>query len=146
MGTNYYAIPKVTDITKIEMKLCIDKEDFTTLRDLIPKEIHIGKSSGGWKFLFNHNGWKYYKDLESLKEFLSLNKIFDEYDREIAFEEFWEMVESKQDGIDDKEYHENWDKYNKCPITGEVMSKPTFDGIYDEYHFGLRFSRHKEFS
>ena len=35
------------------------------------EEIHLGKSSTGWKFTFNYNNGKYYKSFEDLKECIS---------------------------------------------------------------------------
>lgn len=78
MGTNYY--------TKIkECEYCGRFE-----------EIHLGKSSFGWKFRFNLNEKKYYKNFEELKEFLKDKTIKNEYGQEITFEKFIELVEAKQ--------------------------------------------------
>lgn len=87
MGTNYYAVEK----------------KFAIHRNII----HIGKSSCGWKFLFQ--GYQDYEleynkphininSLENWKEFLSNKEygILDEYDREISYEDFFELVEEKQ--------------------------------------------------
>lgn len=95
MGTNYYAIPKLEDIQKQAIIKAIEDNDFLKVKRLNPKEIHIGKSSMGWEFLFNHNDWKYFHDLESLNLFLSSCKIYDEYDEEIPLDEFWSMVNIK---------------------------------------------------
>lgn len=62
-------------------------------------ERHIGKSSGGWQFSFQG-----YRDImPAIRSFLdwkreleSGGKIFDEYNREVSFDEFVEFVESKQ--------------------------------------------------
>ena len=87
MGTNYYAV---------ERKFAIHRNI-----------IHIGKSSAGWKFLFQ--GYQDYEldwnkphisinSLDDWKKFLT-NKnygILDEYDDEISYENFFKMVEEKQ--------------------------------------------------
>lgn len=95
MGTNYYAIPKVN---KELRKQIIDKvliDDFNGVQKLIPQKVHIGKSSSGWQFLFNHNDWFYYKDFDSLKEFMLRSVLVDEYDCEISFRDFWRHVANK---------------------------------------------------
>lgn len=79
MGTNYYAVMKKPSLYK--------------------KNIHIGKSSAGWKF--NFRGYQdelNIKSLEDWKEFLK-NKdlvILNEYDDEISYNDFFELVEYKQ--------------------------------------------------
>jgi hypothetical protein len=79
MGTNYYV--KINTCQE-----CGRSEE----------EIHIGKSSYGWQFLFAYNGGEYYKNKNELEAWLEGRKIFDEYDREISKEDFWEMIETKQ--------------------------------------------------
>lgn len=147
MGTNYYAKPKVTKELKSKMVAAIESNDFKEVGRLLPSEIHIGKSSAGWRFLFNHNGWEYFKDIESMKDFLMNCQIVDEYEMEISNEDFWQLVKEKENDIDGMEYYTNWDKYNKMP-GGRVCQKPSYIpyNYGDEYHFGLRFSTSTEFS
>lgn len=78
MGTNYYA----------KMNICP-----TCKRP--DEEVHIGKSSHGWKFMFQLNG-KYYKNITELKQFLSDKRIEDEYGGTVTIDDFWKMVEEKQ--------------------------------------------------
>jgi hypothetical protein len=82
MGTNYY---QRTDICE-----CCNRY----------KEKHIGKNSMGWQFSFQ--GYTSYDDNPKIKSFEDWKrelqadgKIFDEYGRELTFEEFVELVESK---------------------------------------------------
>lgn len=68
--------------------------------------LHIGKSSCGWKFLFQ--GYEnaegifdeeiYISSVEDWKEYLKNPKIIilDEYDQEISYEDFFNLVEAKQ--------------------------------------------------
>lgn len=81
MGTNYYAD---------EMKPCpnCDREHMC--------QSHIGKSSGGWKFLFSTEGDFEELNFASFKQWLEGRTIRNEYDEEITHKEFWEMVERKQ--------------------------------------------------
>lgn len=60
------------------------------------KIIHIGKESTRWRFVFNHNNWEYYKNIEEMKAFLQECEIFTQYDEEMTFEEFWTKVEERQ--------------------------------------------------
>ena len=92
MGTNYYI-----------------KKKNGGYKDII----HIGKSSAGWKFLFQSvpdyenyfdktsldtfDAWKTF--LEKYVGYGKLEKkavILDEYDREISLKEFLDMVDKKQ--------------------------------------------------
>lgn len=106
MGTNYYAVKSV-DKEELKSKICsyIDNEKSflniaEELGDLINnniKIVHIGKSSYGWKFIFNHNNEKYYKrNRDSIDQFIRENKLFDEYGKELDADEFWKLVDSKQ--------------------------------------------------
>jgi len=66
----------------------VNEGDFDGVRKLVPERIHIGKSSAGWRFLFNHNNWEYFKqDLFDLELFLSICIIQDEYAKWIEIEE-----------------------------------------------------------
>jgi hypothetical protein len=97
MGTNYYAIPKADDEVKAKIKQAIENDDFATARELLPEKIHIGKSSGGWRFLFNHNDWVYFEqNFNSVAKFINRCKIYTEYGEEISPSRFWHFVDTKQ--------------------------------------------------
>ena len=81
MGTNFYT-------RENECKHCERYED-----------IHLGKSSAGWQFSFQYNGGKYYKNVEEMKGWLKDKEIRDEYNEKISYEDFWQKVESKKDGL-----------------------------------------------
>ena len=81
MGTNYYHRTNICE--------CCNRYD----------EKHIGKSSAGWQFSFQG----YVNDIPRIESFedwkrelLTEGKIFDEYSREISFENFVKLVEGKQ--------------------------------------------------
>lgn len=78
MSTNYYVRENVCD--------CCGRYD----------ELHLGKSSMGWQFTFQYNGGEYYKNVAEMRKWLEGKRIFDEYDKEISNDEFWQLVESKQ--------------------------------------------------
>lgn len=78
MGTNYYV--------KLDVcKSCGRPID----------TIHLGKSSAGWKFMFQCNN-NFYKDIKSLKEWLKSKVIENEYGEKISKKDFWNMVKIKQ--------------------------------------------------
>lgn len=102
MSTNYYGIPiqakkeweerKKASIEEVGSKkgLIPMIEEYYEARK--PKTIHIGKSSGGWDFLFNLNKKKYYSTKQKLIDWLKTVQIVDEYKREHSFDEFWNDV------------------------------------------------------
>lgn len=79
MGTNYYA--------KINIcPTCKRPEE----------EIHLGKSSYGWKFMFQYNGGKMYQTAEEMRRWLVGKVIEDEYGKRVSQKAFWKMVHDKQ--------------------------------------------------
>ena len=109
MGTNFYAIRRIKreDKDKLiekakELEEVIEKLSAysvkTAVEDILEfledhdyYEIHLGKSSCGWQFLWNYNKGKYYQDnFESISEFLSEPDISvrDEYGRLYNVQEF----------------------------------------------------------
>lgn len=114
MGTNYYARPikTIQEIKDTRNRVESEIRGFTSqssieLEDLIHEweqmkiaqcdSVHIGKSSAGWKFLFNHNDWKYFTNIQEMKDWLKDQEIESEYGEVISFEDFWSMVERKQE-------------------------------------------------
>jgi len=79
MGTNYY-------IEKDKCVTCGHSE----------QAIHLGKSSGGWKFSFQYNGGNYYHNIKEMKLFTADKVITNEYGEIISDKAFWEMVDLKQ--------------------------------------------------
>jgi hypothetical protein len=69
-------------------------------------EMHVGKSSIGWKFQFHAGA---FRDLGDWKVELSVRKIYDEYGKDITLEEFIELVEAKKD-VDEPyvDYSHSW--------------------------------------
>lgn len=97
MGTNYYAIPRITNDKKESICEFVQEDNFEMAKALMPDKIHIGKKSCGWRFIFNHHDWYYYKpSLSDLKLFLSKCIIIDEYGDKITNDEFWKLVEFSQ--------------------------------------------------
>ena len=161
MGTNYYAriIPSVESKTKLQN--AIESNDSKTIIDLVNKiysrlhidndelvggEVHLGKRSGGWKFLWNPNVYisrDIYKDEDSgeyrlgkyipeflypltkdgIKEFIQRDdvEIYDEYGKLQNKDEFFEMAINwvtwkDREAWDSKTYYE----YNPSDYDGYV--------------------------
>lgn len=109
MGTNIYAIPKAKVAewkSKFENSIK-EAQDANLIRllpiiesyynDRIPQKIHIGKRSAGWRFLFNHNDWRYYKTIDDLIVFLGQCEITTEYGEILSFKDFWTDVTERQE-------------------------------------------------
>lgn len=159
MGTNYYARILPTKERKDELKKAIDNDEFTRVKSLVqelygkpfedyfdPKiiggEVHLGKVSAGWKFLWNPNlyefrtghledieggGKKWVSDgfevlkiydltKESIKAFIDREDvvIYDEYGDKEDKEEFWNMALNWcLDGFDGESYSEKYCLHDK---------------------------------
>lgn len=162
MGTNFYRVPKGKEMIKREQKLRmrIDEMDsvnpsniergFSTISvgewDAISPwdefldgtNVHLGKRSAGWKFLWNWNNEKYYQTKEELFKFIKSGRVVDEYGRQIDCQEFIEMALEwgKDDGWDLESY------YKENPSHRTVWS----DSSRENYIEGLRVSTSTEFS
>jgi len=89
MGTNYYAVRR---------------------KPTLEEPIHIGKSSGGWLFLFQTQNetwneipavWNNYKEVKEWLDKYTNGKdkpyiILNEYEKEISYKEFIDLIETKQ--------------------------------------------------
>ena len=148
MGTNYYWRPLVTEEEREKiLERVKNSKTIQEIKDFIyydlsngeKSEIHIGKSSHGWQFLFNL-GIRNYTHGQSLKKedidkWFRSGVIFDEYGDEISVDDFWALVDYKKDGMDYNEY----DK--KYPEEAHYCRG------YDQHIDGLRFTRDEcEFS
>ena len=80
MGTNYYWFKEEPD----------EKEDVLT-------GLHIGKNSCGWVFNFEAHSSPKLRTVQDYREFLKEGYIYDEYAREISYNEFWDIVESSKE-------------------------------------------------
>lgn len=143
MGTNYYLFKRPTKEEKEQIIEHIESDQYEEAIDLFPEEIHLGKSSGGWEFCFDHNNWRYWDSdsITKMKEFISKHTIIDEYDRELPHKEFWELVELKKGGLNHKRYMEQWHEIHPN------LSKPYYaNEEMDIYVDGYRFSSRSDFS
>jgi len=100
--------------------------------------IHLGKRSSGWKFIWNWNDGNYYKTKEELFKFIRDGRVVDEYGNQIEAEEFITMALDwgKDDGWDVETYYKEYPEHRI----------PNSRGVYEECIDGLRVSTSTEFS
>ena len=97
MGTNYYGkrIPTQEQLENIAQKVLQGELDVVKIMLEPFEEIHIGKSSSGWRFLFDHNNAPW-ETFEEYKKWISEFQIYSEYGVQNSQKEFWDMVEKTQ--------------------------------------------------
>ena len=153
MGTNFYCrkidrkyrkmFSKDLSALNEHISLNIDNPEINFLEEVnkfildyynLEKEIHLGKRSYGWQFLWDYHNGKYFNsNLDSIKEFLSQDGIiiYDEY------ENFYEVEQLFNDEL------------SNC-LYKDAMHDDGMDGEYSGYYFksedGLRFSKFEDFS
>lgn len=148
MGTNYYWRPLITEEEREKLlektknvKTLQEIKDFI-YNDILKEresEVHIGKSSCGWQFLF-HLGIRKYTCGQSLKKedidkWFRSGIIVDECGDEISADDFWTLVDTKKDAMDYDQY------YKKNPKDAYYCRG------YDQQIDGLRFTKDEtEFS
>ena len=139
MGTNYYARILPTKERKEKLKKLIDEDSFDEIEDLyqelyVDTEIHLGKRSAGWKFLFNPNYEKYYPlTKEGLLNFLKQDNI-------IIYNEYFKDNDGKYEYSDDpdsasEEYLWTPEQFMEMAINwGNNPDKPGWSGReYEEW-------------
>lgn len=139
MGTNVYFYKKVE--SDIKNQILEDLEtcgNLPNMKDVIDgfienhpeyNEVHIGKRSAGWQFLFAREILNFCEpNKESILNWLSTGIIQNEYGETLTPEKFWqEYVVDFQYGMDYNEY------YKKHP-------EDHYERAYDEIINGLRFT------
>lgn len=118
MGTNYY-----------HFKEKIKEGDFPE------GGLHIGKNSAGWVFHFEAHEYPRLKTAQDYQEFLKEGVIYNEYDEEVSYEEFWKIVEeSKEDYYGKPPYD-----FENLPEDGNTSSFPLI-GIAEWMDEGFMFT------
>jgi hypothetical protein len=129
-----------SDISRRFRSIEVGEWDSISLWDefLEGTNIHLGKRSGGWKFIWNWNNGKYYKTKEELFEFIRSGRVVDEYGQQIDVEEFIIMALEwgKDDGWDSETYYKDHPEH----IT------PWSNEKHEKYIDGLRVSTSTDFS
>lgn len=164
MGTNFYFIPKMSDgdvqDILLSAKKLAESKDYSDLEELKNKahkvvtEIHLGKRSAGWQFLWNHNDLKYYNpDLESIQKFLKETEgtIKDDEGQVYTYEEFFKEIKNclykDGDHMTAKIFSE---KYAEIILVKEIKTLKVEDKVYNSsrgefYINDLRFADVTEF-
>lgn len=181
MSTNFYARIIPTADEKQELIDAINSDDFKLVEELTQKiygsrteyngdgrNIHLGKRSCGWKFLWNPNvvrvwnseecdyQWDYVYPLtkQGIIDFVMRDDVIisDEYNEVLDPEEFLDMAFNWCiDGLDGKEYHTN-PKYDAPHYYRNYEDDQKWKDLgyeveyYDFYSDGLRFSTSVDFS
>jgi hypothetical protein len=161
MGTNYYRIPSVEEMEKRKQELIDNinsldispssiERKFATIQkendwgnysiwDLFTDgtNIHLGKRSSGWKFLWNFNDKKFYSNKEELLNFIRIGRVIDEYGNEMDVEDFITMALEwgQPDGYDLKRYRQEHPRQYHYDFE-----------VKEEYIDELRVSPNNEFS
>ena len=143
MGVNIYAKLGHTNVDFYwnQIKKSTKERNLENLKDVIESfeqeenknTIHIGKCSYGWKFLFNHNNWKYYDyTRESINRFLcTCESLEDEYGDKISVDEFWKnYVDSHASGFNGEMYHLYECEQAFKKMNGEIEDKLNFYPSY----------------
>lgn len=127
MGTNYYIKRKLSDNQK---QIIIDKlmkDEYEDVHFMLPENIHIGKRSSGWKFLWDVHGFKYFNPTkESIFDFLKSGTIIDEFRQEVSFDDFINniIVSKFGDPWDSASYHkEHPDDFYMGQIFGNSINE-----------------------
>lgn len=68
------------------------------------EELHIGKKSCGWKFLFQRYPEKLLQNFEDWTALLALNKIYNEYGEVVDFADFINMVNCSRNNTKEKSH------------------------------------------
>ena len=74
---------------------------------------HIGKRSAGWVFHFEAHDKPVVKTVSAMRALTKLGFIYDEYDREYTYEQFWQEVEDTK---------KPW--FGKAPYVLEDLENP----------------------
>lgn len=142
MGTNFYAKHKVSDDTLQAIKRTVDIMlqpatdqvrllDMVVLKELCERtlensNIHLGKRSAGWQFLWDHNDGKFYKpSLKEIHRFVKEecgNVVYDEYGDVYSWEDF--IKEEIGYCLYQGEKYWNGEAYNRWVLGNDV----------DEFH------------
>lgn len=160
MGTNFYLRKKLDKDVKELLKKYIDEDNLDAIDEVLKdyKEIHIGKRSYGWKFLWDAHYFKYFKpNKKSIFEWLKSGDIYDEYGKKFTFDQFIndELKNCLNKGCDIQQYAMEDPKYlyydnskNIDIFKQEVKVKkyPTINRYGEFYINNLRFTVYENFS
>lgn len=164
MGTNYFKVLPLTqdEIGKLDNLLEqvkseimesgeISYETKEQFEEFSKRKIHLGKSSKGWQFLWNHNNGKYYDpNLKSIEKFLNepgeiINENGEKYTPQSFMEEIRHKLYNTKDTHNAELYHtlkNDGVSYEICPFDIEINGKKYTVTKWSEFESNrLRFSR-----
>lgn len=150
MGTNfYYKIPIQKRTVKELREMITEDPDYDNIRECLDEleknhNIHLGKRSYGWQFLWDfHNGKFYGANLRSIKNFLETGGgyIINEYGEKFTIEQFF-GDEIKDCLYKDKSHCDAYSYHAAHP------EEPLYYTISDHEfsNDNLRFSKDEDFS
>lgn len=150
MGTNFYTkIPCKKRELKEKINTLIDNDNLQEAKEVLDNaieetELHIGKRSYGWKFLFNAHNCKYW-DLtkQGIIDYIKKNngKIVDEYGEEFTLDQFWNEEIDTENGYDAESYErEHPSRYCRYETATEPLKKYNPNQYGEFYNDGLRFT------
>ena len=151
MGTNIYARvnPPKAEREKFVLKVkeIVDSDDLfalSKLKDLMQEyewdfpEVHLGKRSVGWQFLWAPNPKFYDNTISSINEFLNRDDIvlYDEYGEYLTPERVWEEFGNTKGDTHESylQKHPEERRYYSAGVVYETITKE-----------GLRFARNADF-
>lgn len=147
MGTNFYArhIPTQEEVAVLHKHvddIAAGIYNISSMPEGIERcsDIHLGKRSAGWQFIWEYHPEYYSDNLESIKEFLSRNDIVivDEYNTKFSLDEFLNeeigycLYNDPEEYINGRQYDEEQYEGGRAISDGEWTSED-----------GLRFSRYE---
>lgn len=154
MGTNYYVVKKTSarkeDLNDMIAKLQtlepspeLDREVEDIVAEFCDRkgEVHLGKNSHGWKFVWNFHNGKYYSSKQELIDFvMAADSIVDEYGQDHDAEEFLSWTLTKEGWSYNEDYVKHFydDQGKSRPFT----ANPDY---YDLEIDGLRVSSSTDF-
>lgn len=160
MGTNFYLRKKLDEDTKELLKKYIDESNLDEIDEILKdyREIHIGKRSYGWKFLWDAHYFKYFKpNKKSIFDWLKSGDIYDEYGEKFTFNQFIndELKNCLDKGCDAQQYamedpkcvcHDNSSGIETFKQEVKIKKYPTINKYGEFYINNLRFTVYEDFS
>lgn len=151
MGTNFYVKTKLTSKQKDEIRHYLLEDRYDIIKALLDEveDIHIGKQSAGWKFLWDVNNFKYFgKSKQEMFDWLKDKDIIDEGNRHYTFEQFLKRIRIV-DGYDIvgycKDHPNDYREFYNIPI-GFPIEELKINQYCEFYLDNCRCSCHTNFS
>lgn len=164
MGTNFYARIIPTQKRKDEIKQAIDKNDFNKIQELVLNtyskphytynsngnkyeggEIHLGKRSGGWKFLWNTNWYKiidgHVENEDKGNGVVSSHFVID---NPYKVFKYYDLTKKSIKQFIDREDIEIFNEYDEKQNKDDFWNMALSWGKEDGWDFETYYSKHKD--